>query len=104
MGIKKGIGWSIAGILAFQYAAYKLNQPGLGQLVSDMVHSGGIGEGIDTIFRYMFDFYGRDMFYDKFAALGTAGQAAMYGGLSNIVYNLFKKQEKQEPEKPEPEK
>lgn len=104
MGIKKGIAWSIVGIIAFEWAAHELNQPGLGRLIDDVVHSASLGEGISTMSRYMFDFYGRDMFYDKFAALGTAGQAAMYGGLSNIVYNLFKKQEKQEPEKPEPEK
>lgn len=91
MGKGKGLAFLLLGIGAFEYASYKLGQPGLGALLSDMVHSGSIGEGIDTIFKYMFDYYGRDFFYDKFAALGFAGQASMYGGLGNLIYNTLKR-------------
>lgn len=101
MGIKKGIAWSVVGIIAFEWAAHELNQPGLGRLVDDIVHSASLGEGISTMSRYLFDYYGRDMFHNKFAALGLGGQAAMYGGLSNIIYNIFKKPEKPEEQKPE---
>lgn len=91
MGKGKGLAFLIGGVLAFEYASYKLGQPGLGQLVSDMVHAGGIGEGIDTVFTYLFDYYGRDFFHDKFATLGFAGQASMYGGLGNLIYHMVKK-------------
>ncbi|MBM3200406.1 hypothetical protein FJZ53_05700 [Candidatus Woesearchaeota archaeon] len=91
MGKGKGIALLIGGILAFEYAAHKTGQPGLGQLVSDMVHSAGIGEGVDTVFRFFFDYYARDFFYDKFSALGTAGQASMYSGIGNLLYHAIKK-------------
>lgn len=94
MGKGKGLALLIGGIAAFEWAAYRTNQPGVAQLVSDMVHSSGIGEGIDFMARYMFEYYGRDFFYDKFAALGTAGQAFMYGGLGNLIYNTLKRKPK----------
>lgn len=94
MGKGKGLAFLIGGILAFEYASYKLGQPGLGQLLGDMVHSCSVGEGVDTIFKYFFDYYGRDFLYDKFAALGTAGQASMYGGLGNLLYNTLKRKPK----------
>ena len=90
MGKVKGLVFLILGICAFEYASFKLNQPGLGQLLGDMVNSGSLGEGIDTVFRFMFEYYGRDFFYDKFAALGTAGQASMYAGLTSLIYNTAK--------------
>ena len=90
MGKVKGLVFLILGICAFEYASFKLNQPGLGQLLGDMTHSGSLGEGIDTVFKFMFDYYGRDFFYDKFAALGTAGQASMYAGLTSLIYNTAK--------------
>ncbi len=101
MGKVKGLTFLILGICAFEYASFKLNQPGLGQLLGDMTHSGSLGEGIDTVFRFMFDYYGRDFFYDKFAALGMAGQVSMYGGLGNLLYHTIKRKPKTIEEKVE---
>jgi hypothetical protein len=101
MGKGKGLAFLIGGIVAFEYASYKLGQPGLGQLLGDMVHSSSLGEGVDTIFRFMFDYYGRDFFHDKFAALGMAGQASMYGGLGNLIYHTIKRTPKSIEEKVE---
>ena len=101
MGKGKGLALLIGGVLAFEYAAYNLGHPGVSGLVSEVVHSNSLGEGIDTMFR-IFGYYGRDFLYDKFAELGTAGQLSMYGGLGNLVYNTIKKPKigkKEEPEK-----
>jgi len=101
MGKCKGLAFLIGGIVAFEYASYKLGQPGLGTLLGDMVNSGSLGESVDTIFRYMFDYYGRDFFHNKFAALGMAGQASMYGGLGNLIYHTIKRTPKTIEEKVE---
>lgn len=101
MGKGKGLAFLIGGVLAFEYASYKLGQPGLGRLISDMVHTGGIGESIDTVFTFLFDYYARDFFYDKFSALGTAGQLSMYGGLGNLLYHTIKRKPKTIEEKVE---
>lgn len=91
MGKVKGLTLLILGICAFEYASFKLHQPGLTELLGDIVNSGSLGQGIDTLLRFMFDYYGRDFFYDKFAALGTAGQATMYAGLTSLIYNTAKR-------------
>ena len=102
MGKTKGLVFTIAGICAFELAAYELNQPGLVELIQDTANSIDQSNIIGPFFHNIFDYFGmyaRDFFYDKFAALGTAGQVSMYGGLANIIYNTLKKPGKEAEEK-----
>lgn len=105
MGKGKGIALLTLGICAFELAAYKLDQPGLGALIKDIAYSGSLGQIIDTMLvRYPFEYYGRDFFHSGFAALGFAGQASMYGGLGNLLYHAFKRTPKTIEEKVEEQK
>ncbi len=95
MGKAKGIVLATLGLCAFELAAYRLDQPGLGTLVRDIFNSGSFGQIVDTmLIKYPFEYYGRDFFHSGFAALGLLGQATMYGGLGNLLYNAFKREPK----------
>jgi len=103
MSKKKSLALIIGGALLFDYASIKLGYPGLKDLGIDMynsaVHS-PFGSVLDTVVKYL-DHYAKDFFFDKHAALGTVGQAGMYGGLGGLVYDLFKKKPKITKEKKE---
>jgi hypothetical protein len=102
MGKTKGIVFLTLGLCAFELAAYRLDQPGLGTLIKDIVYSGSLGQIIDTmLIKYPFEYYGRDFFHNGFAALGFAGQASMYGGLGNLIYHTLKRTPKTIEEKVE---
>ena len=107
MGKKSAIGTSLAFMLGgaafFDYAAYEVGCGGIGPLVHNLAHAMSEispAQVLDVVFTNLGE-YTRDFFHDKFAALGTASQVSMYGGLAGLVYNSLRKYDKKPDNKPE---
>lgn len=96
MGKTASIGFMLAGLAAWEIAAYQAGLPDVRDFIKDMIigldeHP---GKCLSIPFEYLGD-YGREFLYNHYAKLGLAGQIITAGGLTGLVYNLFKKPEKE---------
>jgi len=96
MGKGTGLTLLIGGVLATQTAAYMLDIPHLGDLGRNIVDAAGDSNAIGAVIDTMWEFFKASFVYDKCAILGVAGQASMYGGIGNLIYNTIKRPEKED--------
>ena len=91
----------LGGAAFFDYASMELGLPGLKEYAVDMIHAFADmspAQALDIAFTNLGDHM--DYFLeDKFGALGTASQVGMYGGLTGLIYNAFKREKPETIEK-----